>query len=132
MGAELIVGILEMPGNKEPNWSAARVVVNKVCRSRKRAAEVFRTAEQIGPDELDHDPEDVKKRIRRAFDSVKAAWDGQLRSWVKTHTVHSTLLITGDMTWGDSPDGCTDIEFFWASGAAEAAGFVFGRPAKEI
>jgi hypothetical protein len=48
-----------------------------------------------------------------------------LYSWAKVTTVHSTLLITGHMSWGDSVDGCVDIEFFWASGAAAAAGFVF-------
>jgi hypothetical protein len=131
MGMDLLVSLLEIDHDKEPNWAKAQEhldsMTDDVC--------VDTVLNVSGADELeDVLPSDypagmsladrARKRIQEAAEAVKEGWDNGLRSMTKIRGQRTTILIAAGESWGDDIEECTHMAYFDDSGCAEAAGFL--------
>lgn len=121
MGADLILGFVEIAKRKKPNWSAAKAYLKKL--SEKDMLQIALEAEQT--ESVDDLSENFspKVRILESLDHVIGGWDGMRRLMARCEGVKTTILIAADSSWGDPVDEVADIEYFVVSGMAHAAGF---------
>jgi hypothetical protein len=132
MGADLVLNILEISNDKEPNWEAARRHLMQQSDDQLSAIAARYPDHDHGEDE-DVDDEagsedtvvvEPKRRFLKALDSVEFCWNGNSRNAVTHRGAHSVLLMVGGSTVGDPFSEIDDVELLIVSGMAEAAGFI--------
>lgn len=113
MGADLCVGMLEMAKGKEPDWAAAKAVIDAL--SDERCAEIIENS-SIGIDAEPGTPEwrdeiDVfKVRLHHALDELQCMWEGGHRCAVVRGCSGGNVLVFGGLSWGDDPfEGYSDV-----------------------
>jgi len=122
MGADLIVTALEIERGKQPDFDAARRHLEGM--SEKDCLNAYMDTVSID------DPSDVNEEVNprvfleTAFRDVRDGWSGELRGMTTLALSKTYVLIAGDMSWGDMPEGCDAISAFYQSGMAKAAGFI--------
>jgi hypothetical protein len=151
VGADLILSMTEIKRGRQPDWGAAQDHLAKLSthdcyriieevqqygyeiptqeeidQLRKKDAEGgdLTNDEQNLLGLLDDLGDDPKGRLQSALDSCKSGWEGGLRMMSRMRGHYTDILIGGGVSWGDSIDECTDIQYFVASGCAKAAGFL--------
>jgi hypothetical protein len=128
MGQDLLLSVLEMPGDEDPDWAAANACYEGL--SEKRCCEIVNAAKQLGYDdpEAELDCEGCAREIKGALDAMMDGWAGDRRDMVRITTPSGDeLLIAGGDSWGDSVEGCDLMALFYDSGMAEAAGFIIEK-----
>lgn len=130
MGSELLISLLEIDHDKEPDWDLAQAhldtLTDEVCINTILSVSGADEVEDVLPLVPAGTSEGfrAKKRIRKAMESVKEGWANNLPNMVKVQGHRTTILIAGDSSWGDSIDECNDMAYFDDSGCATAAGFL--------
>lgn len=104
MSADFIAAVLEFPKGKEPDWSAARNHIMGL--SEHELAVVLNNTKGF----------DLNEEDEGFIDAVK-------------EELSTTNLVCGGSSrtlssWGDEPDGVSEMQLFENSGAAKAAGFL--------
>ena len=122
MGADLIVGFLEIEKDQEPDWAAAKAVLDAITLD--EAWDIVESVEQFSSRDDMGERFGPKTRLEDAYESVKAGWEGMNRVIVKLYGARTVILLTGDTSWGDPIEEVTNIEYFDGSGMAKAAGFI--------
>ncbi len=113
MGADLIVGVLEMEKGKAPDWGAAKAVIDQapVEVLEKMSADYFGDFDaEPGTPEWDTEVSEFRKRLMRALDELQCMCEGGHRCAVVRECSGGTILIFGGLSWGDDPfEGYNDI-----------------------
>ncbi|MBP1774879.1 MAG: hypothetical protein H6Q86_885 [candidate division NC10 bacterium] len=112
MGADLIVGMLEMAKGKEPDWNAAEVVIDQL--SYDKSAEIIEnlgwTPARPGDSGWDEALSAFKARMYVALDALKCMWGNGHRCGVVRGCSGGKVLVFGGLSWGDDPfEGYSDI-----------------------
>lgn len=134
MGADLILGVLEIEKDREPDWEAtSRFVLNM---SDDVALGALALVCDLSVDKVIADMPPVMSHgnnmpgvqarlmILSAVDSCRQGWAGHLRMMCRVSGVRTDMLIAGGVSWGDSITEVDDLRLFDQSGAASAAGFL--------
>ena len=136
MGSDLRVAVLEINKNKEPDWQKAIDLVKGMSdfecqKAVDHSGDYFllrvgmsetETAEAV--EQLVGMVGDCGKKLLGVIETVRDGWEGNHRG-IAGHTgVFTEMLITGEMSWGDTPEIVQDFWLFLNSGLAEAAGFL--------
>lgn len=124
MGADFIVSVLEFnkphTSNEEPDFKNAReyleVLTNEQLMLIGKALDDASVAEYNSPDLTRGD-------LVAALNEIEDAWTGYHRRYAKIPLTSSTILVTGDHSWGDPVPESDTMEIFYISGLAHAAGF---------
>lgn len=130
MGADLILGLLEIDHDKEPNWAAAQDWINSL--SDQDCVDTVMDVD--GCDDismlfgyagnLENQIECARDRIQQSLIAVREGWNGNMRCITRVKGYRTTLLIAADSSWGDEVVEVTHLSYFDASGCAAAAGFL--------
>lgn len=137
MGADLIVAVLGMPLGKEPDWVAAEAhirgrawVGDEELRQTGYLDEWCEVCAQGGakgePRSLHAAANECPAvaLLLKDLAELKEAWAGGRRDAAVVERKTEALLITGDMSWGELPEGTfTTVEHLRLAGALDAAGF---------
>jgi hypothetical protein len=126
MGADLIVGAVEMPKGKTPDWAAARAMCAQLTDAEAVVAVLSAGYGEWSEDDMpdDVDAEAARDAVLTALDECEEGWLGFRRNMVSLSLAANDILIAAEMSWGDLPEGVQSINLFVDSGAAEVAGFV--------
>jgi hypothetical protein len=123
VGADLIVSLIEIEKDKEPDWSKARSELAKLTED--EAADAVANAKCVSLSELEsEDSGPFLPQVQQAFEEVYAGWIGHHRFFTRLDGAKTNMLITGDRTWGDPVDECESLALFVESGLANVAGFI--------
>ena len=128
MQSELIVTVLEMDHGQEPDWATAEARLaamsdDAVKSAFMRAMDLdHATMEGAGRQALPK----MRAELRRALGALDDAWDGAGGDIVRYPGVRTEMLIGGGTSWGEDIEACIQINLFWESGMARAAGFCNG------
>jgi len=122
MGADLIVAVLEIEKGKQPDFDAAKKHLEGM--SEKDCVNAY--MDTLMKDRESDVDEDVNARdfLKKVLEDVKDGWNGNLRGMTTLALSKTYVLVAGDMSWGDMPEGCDAISAFYGSGMAKAAGFI--------
>lgn len=121
MGADLILAFAEIEKGKDPNWDAAADHIN--AGGWLDDDEVIVDLLGLFREESGWD-DDARSRVHSALENVMDMWARKYRDAGVLHLKHTDLLVSGGMSWGDSPtDSYDDIMLLRVTGALEAAGF---------
>jgi hypothetical protein len=136
MSASFICSVLEFPHHhKTPDWDKAKEHIRK-C-SALDLAKCFNSSFELGLDEgdkefvedvMDHmnldynNPDSIINHCVKAVDECSEMWYGN-DSGVSVKLFDSVVLISGESSWGDVPEGVGWMSVFVSSGGAAAAGF---------
>jgi hypothetical protein len=119
MGASFVASALEIQKGQCPRWEAARAHIGALDKAKVEAA----VLDAYQADSLDDvglaDVEECRQRLLSAVDKLEEEWDE--RSFDLSYT---TVFVAAGMSWGDPPEGGSEISLLCASGAANAAGFM--------
>ena len=127
MQSELVVTVLEMDHGQTPDWAAAEARLAAMSDDEVRSA--FMRAMELDNARMEERGIKLSKmraELRRALEAVDDAWDGACGHVVRYPGVRTELLIGGGTSWGDEVEACAQINLFWESGMARAAGFLNG------
>lgn len=126
MGADLIVAFVSLDRKKTPKWGKGFAFIDKLAKKPMKdwPAEYRERMACDDPDFCDGNPgthiEDLKKRLT----NLKQAWEGGFRDTVLFDVGGKTVLLTGGMSWGDTPgETFDDIETLLIVGVVMACGF---------
>ena len=120
MGADLIVGMLEMAKGKEPDWNAAEAVIDSLPP--ERCAELLENLDgglgDQGTPEWDEALSEFKARMYVALDELKCMWGNGHRCAVVRGCSGGNVLVFGGLSWGDDPferysDICAVADLTW-------------------
>lgn len=129
MGADLIVSYLAIPQDKEPDWEGAREKV--LALTKEEIEKAIIDVEQVESFEdycrdYGYDPdnaiEEIRKRLSNSVNLAEEMWGGS-RISTTWEIGGYQVMVTGEMSWGDSPEGCQAVWDLWEAGIAQAAGF---------
>ena len=119
MGADLLLAWFEIDAAKEPDWEAGRK------RIRNLTPEDWERAERMGyPVNLPADMDDINCALAH-IDTVKDRWENGGRDATTIEIRGANLLMTGGMSWGDSPTEAWDAfsDLYALPGVVAAMGF---------
>jgi len=119
MGQELIVCLLEIDKNVNPNWKVADIYLKNIPANKCQDVII----EYFGCDDYYDTLEEYKTRLENALLSVKNGWSNLNRNMTVIEGHKSNMLIAAGESWGDSISEIEDLELFITSGMSEAAGF---------
>lgn len=140
MGADFCLAYLGIEKEKDPDWSKARELVERMGKTHLfRWKETFKDIEDMDyffmtldvpmgwKDEGEPDMNDRTRaceRLLRCLREVRSAWDEGTRDSAVLELNGKAYLFSGGMSWGDPPtDTYSEINLFLASGMSTAAGF---------
>jgi len=141
MSACYVCSVLELPKIKgEPNWESARVYIrglSEVELAQKFIAGLMldindelsedETSNQAMVDavviDLGFGSSTLQKVAQNSIDECENMWDGNSEGGSITLS-NCQILVAGESSYGDEPDGVGSINRFAACGAAKAAGFL--------
>ena len=127
MQSELIVTVLEMDNGHMPDWAAAEARLAAMSDDEVKSA--FMRAMDLDSATMEVrgvKPSKMRAELRRALDAVDDAWDGACGHIVRYPGARTEMLIGGGTSWGNDIEACTQLDLFWESGMARAAGFLNG------
>jgi len=139
MGADLIAAHLAIPFGIKPDFDAARAKVTGMTD-----LEIATAMAEVDCDNLADYlrwrfdiadptawPEKQRNEIRttanNAIETVEDAWNDHRRDAVSFEVANHIVMVTGEMTWGDCPDGVYDFTLFTELGLCEVTGFCDDR-----
>jgi hypothetical protein len=100
MGADFIFWAVSLPKNQKPNWKAGERYIDK------------------------YEDVDARSSLRSRLKNFQLAWSNQHRESGFMTICHLEVLVSGGMSWGDTPtDLGNDINDLSDSGVLEACGF---------
>lgn len=131
MGAEFICGVLETEKGAQPDFEAARrhlqaMSVEQLCQAFIEASGLSPTdfeAEHIYSSDAEM-AVDARSEFGDSIALVERAWNRELRVWARFDGAKTTMLVTGEHSWGDPCEGIEVMSRFVESGCAKAAGFL--------
>lgn len=127
MGAEFVLEILEIEKGRKPNWDAGLRKIKALGKI--PYGEWPREYRECR--DLDGAPRS-NKRVRASHVStlkadladLKLAWANALRTAAKFEICHKNIVVTGGLSWGDSPTEVYDsIKRLISAGITKAMGF---------
>lgn len=137
MGSYFICGVLEISKKKEPNWEAARKLLNTISTPQLVNIAIEESGYLTRAEFLGSIPypttdfeiafeiaDGVSNRLHDCINVIEAAWKGDDRRFTNCIGAKTRMLITGDNTWGDPVETVEMVELFILSGCAKAAGFL--------
>ena len=124
MGADLILAVLEIPHDVDPNFGAAKDKLDNFTKDDLLKLGVVLMQVSLFPDDDVFTAKDVKDVLSGAVEEVKACWMGDRRLATRLKLHSTTALIAGDSSWGDPVEECDAIAIFADSGLAHEAGFL--------
>ena len=120
MGADFVSWAVHIESGRDPDWNAGA----------QKIEELSRTATGKWPQEYqenqgcDEDPVVEAGRLREDLAEFKSAWEDERRDAGRIRIGNRDALITGGMSWGDSPTILFDsISRLHDSGVLDACGF---------
>ena len=119
MGADFLLVYAGLPENEEPEWERGAAFIESGGWKEGDNKEAL--LDQLGEEKLS---DDLKPRLLSALENVKAAWMDERRDGGVMHFEGFRILMTGGMSWGDSPtDLFEDMEYLLNGGVFKAMGF---------
>ncbi|MGV0985031.1 MAG: hypothetical protein ACOYB2_10780 [Limnohabitans sp.] len=116
MGADLLLHHVWIAKGKEPDWQAAKDAIAAMDDEK-----VQKLAEQ---EMVDDDVPAYREQLLADIAEVEDVWHKDRRTAYKCPLGPIDCLITGGISWGDSPDEFFDVVGrFLETPAVEAAGF---------
>lgn len=113
MGADFLTWCYLLPDGKEPVWDET-LITDEHIKAYQEVVDLGNTADE------------VRYELKNALTTVQNAWADNSREGVKLRFSKRrfTLLLTGGMSWGDSPTELFDaMQKLYESGLAEDIGF---------
>jgi len=124
MGADLILEWLQIDKRKKPDFGAGRERIEDLAKKpleKWPAAYIDRWLAE-SPEDFDRD-EEIKK-LRADLETIEGGWHSTFRDMAIIDVCHKRLLISGGMSWGDSPtDSYETIDRLISSTVSKACGF---------
>jgi len=143
MGADLILGVLEIQKGQAPDFEASEKHIRNLDEATLQEVlewhgpqiagsngMSFRLQDFIQEDSSEpatSEPFKVDEARQRLLDdcqTLKEAWSDGRRTIVRMELHQTEALITGEVTWGDPVETVHLIDRFIRCGAAEKAGFI--------
>jgi len=123
MGADLIGAYIYIENDKKPDWDAAQKTLDAL--SDKDIIALLREIDEYEDNDPDYEPwlPDCIEDPRQCLGCVRSMWEQGWRSTTVLGIDKWLVLFTGEMSWGDCPNGVRIIEIFTALGLHTAAGF---------
>lgn len=122
MGADLLLHHVWIARGQTPDWMAAKAVLEALTDDQINA---FEESAYVYAD----DQPGYRERLIADLDEIHDAWDHDRRTAYKCPLGPIDVLITGGISWGDSPDEFFDVVGrFLETPAVEAAGFFVWPP----
>ena len=122
MGADLIVATVAMRKDINPDWEKARTFISEADPDKLRRAyayyQQYDSIDEVGT------ADEIRAEARSALSDLEDAWEYGSRDFAMVYIADLQILITGEMSYGDSPAGVTVIETARAVGTLHAAGFI--------
>ena len=116
MGADLILGFVEIARNKEPKWLAAEKHLERLTDEQLSYVLEACTGQQ---------DEKPRLKFKEALDLVIEVWGGYgARDMTILDCAKTKVLLAADTSWGDPVESVDSVELFRFSGMARAAGFL--------
>jgi hypothetical protein len=120
MGAEMILSVLWVSKKKKPDFKKGEALIQKLAMTPaeewpEEFTERFNGDIMIGP---------MVDQLGRSLKEVEQAWSGRHREATFMEMCGRRILVTGGLSWGDSPtELMRDIDNLLSSGVAKACGF---------
>lgn len=116
MGADMLVAVTAIPMDVEPDWHAAHLHIWRAdAVAELDAHDIF----------YDESLEDVQHQLTRDLLELKRYFNGGYhRQFAELYVAGHCLILTGGLSWGDSPtDAYELLDRLTSAGALHAAGF---------
>ena len=121
MGAELILHIIEIDKNKKPDFKAAREHLSKLTN--EKVQRVYMKTLKLEEKPKGWKVKDFHLACMEALNTLEEGWNGHSRIFSVNDLSETTILSTGDMSCGDTPEGIYDMIICIRLGLTKAAGF---------
>ena len=125
MGADMVVNYVTIQKNRKPNWAKATKAINKLSKTPLNKWPKAFLADQFD----DENPEgetsaENAKVLENDLQAIKNGWDNSHRCFVNLLIDRKRVLLTGGMSWGDTPtDAYVALTHLGNAGITKAAGF---------
>lgn len=118
MGAELLLHHVWIRSKQEPDWAAARAVLSGMTD------EEVEKLEEMGFHDETETPAEYREQLVTELAEIEDVWHHDRRTAYRTSMGPIDCLITGGISYGDSPDEFWSlVGRFLETPAVEAAGF---------
>lgn len=120
MGADMILSAVSISKKKKPDFKKGEALIKKLAMTPvekwpKEFMERYSDETDIGP---------MVTTLRESLSELERAWSGHHREAAWMHVCGRKLIVTGGLSWGDSPtELMNDIDNLLNSGVAQACGF---------
>ena len=124
MGADLILTWLQIDKDKQPDFKAGMDRISELATKNLSEWPKEYVDQRLldAPDGFDKDKE--IEALKLSLRAIEGAWREVYRDMAVIDVCHKKLLITGGMSWGDSPtESYDDIDRMLTSGVSKACGF---------
>jgi len=108
MGADLITAVAVWPQGKELDWDAGRKVIETITTEEipdHVIETIYSDGEEGSPEEL----AEVRLSLLAYLNDTEATITGNYRNTAIYRLLGHNVLILGDMSWGDSPEGMDEL-----------------------
>jgi hypothetical protein len=125
MGSELLVGVLEIDKGTKPDWAAAEALLAALGDEEVKSA--YMRAMDLNEALLEEQGVELPKmraELQAALVALHEGWDGAGGHIVRSPGARTEMLIGGGTSWGEDIEACNQMNLFWESGMARAAGFL--------
>jgi hypothetical protein len=130
MGSELLVGVLEIDKRQKPDWAAAVALLAGMSDEEVKSA--YKRAMDLDDTRLEERGVRLPKMcaaLLQALEALRDAWDGASGHIIRYSGAGTEIVIGGGTSWAEESDeACNQIDLFWESGMAQAAGFLDVTP----
>lgn len=124
MGADLILEWLQIDKGKQPDFEAGKKYVEELIKKPIAEWPGDYLERHLGDDLKNYDVAEEAAKLTKTLGDIEGAWKTGYRDTAIIEVCHKTLLITGGMSWGDSPTNTfDDIDRALTSGISKACGF---------
>lgn len=130
MGADLILQCAEIPADASPKWGVAKQHIERMTDAAclEAVAEQQQMPVSEVEAELDYMASDCRSAIMSAYKEIREVWEGEpYRKYLVLNLYKTKLIVAANTSWGDPVEEVDTLTLFITSGAAEAAGFLFGK-----
>lgn len=128
MGGDMLVACLVIPEGKKPDWAAGEAEIKRLAKLPRKAwpPEFLERHMQEDVDETleGQERDEMIVTLSSDFNDARLAFDGKLRSATWLDVGGKRVLLSGGISWGDSPTEMYDtFDRLNDSGVAKAIGF---------